>query len=102
MISPAAVEFELARVWRGERPLVSLALWPLSLVYGAAAVVNRALFILGLRKRIRLDVPVISIGNLVVGGAGKTPVTLEVARRLQAVGRRVAVLSRGYGRRSED
>jgi tetraacyldisaccharide 4'-kinase len=40
--------------------------------------------------------PVISIGNIAVGGAGKTPVAIAVARRLQARGRRVAVLSRGY------
>ena len=52
---------------------------------------------LGLRRRERLPVPVISIGNLTVGGTGKTPMTQYVCRHLQAQGRRVAVLSRGHG-----
>src|SRR5206468_11124083 len=47
----------------------------------------------------KAPVPAISVGNVVVGGAGKTPIVLEIARRLLARGRRVAVLSRGYGRR---
>jgi tetraacyldisaccharide 4'-kinase len=47
-------------------------------------------------------VPVVSIGNLAVGGAGKTPVAIAVARRLAARGRRVAVLSRGYGATRRD
>jgi tetraacyldisaccharide 4'-kinase len=46
--------------------------------------------------------PVLSVGNLAVGGAGKTPVALAIARRLQARGRRVAVLSRGYGAERAD
>lgn len=52
---------------------------------------------LGLRRRDRLPVPVISIGNLTVGGTGKTPMTQWLCRRLQAEGKRVAILSRGHG-----
>ncbi len=52
---------------------------------------------LGLRRRGRLPVPVISIGNLSVGGTGKTPMTQLLCRRLKAGGKRVAVLSRGHG-----
>ena len=51
----------------------------------------------GLRRRAALPVPVISIGNLTVGGTGKTPMTQMLCRRLEAQGKRVAVLSRGHG-----
>lgn len=51
----------------------------------------------GLRHRTRLPVPTVSIGNLVVGGTGKTPMTQLLCRTLAAEGKRVAVLSRGHG-----
>jgi tetraacyldisaccharide 4'-kinase len=73
-----------------------LLLAPLSLLYGAAADAHRAL-----TRPVRAAVPVISVGNLVAGGAGKTPVTLWLAQRLLERGRRPAVLSRGYGRRGK-
>ena len=79
--------------WRREPGTWSLLLAPLSLLYGAAADAHRRL-----SRPLRARVPVISVGNLVVGGAGKTPVTLWLASRLLARGRRPAVLSRGYGR----
>jgi tetraacyldisaccharide 4'-kinase len=52
----------------------------------------------GLLPSAKAGVPVIAVGNLTVGGAGKTPVTLELAKRFLDGGRRVAVVSRGYGR----
>jgi len=52
---------------------------------------------LGLRRREYLPIPVISIGNLTVGGTGKTPMTQWLCRRLQTEGKCVAVLSRGHG-----
>ena len=55
----------------------------------------------GLRRRERLPVPVVSIGNLTTGGTGKTPMTQMLCRRLAASGRRVAVLSRGHGGRGQ-
>jgi tetraacyldisaccharide 4'-kinase len=67
--------------------------------YRLGAAARAALYRTPLARPRRAAVPVISVGNLVVGGAGKTPVALEVARRLLAAGRRVAILSRGYGGR---
>lgn len=52
----------------------------------------------GILKRHRLDVPVVSVGNLTWGGTGKTPLILYLARAFEKMGRRVAVLTRGYGR----
>jgi tetraacyldisaccharide 4'-kinase len=83
--------------WAAKPPLWTLPLAPVSLLYGAGAGLVRA------RARpLRLSVPVISIGNLTVGGAGKTPVTLWLSQRLVARGRKPAVLSRGYGRTSQE
>jgi len=70
----------------------------LSVLYGIGAAVS--LWFRALRPA-RFDVPVISVGNLVAGGAGKTPLTLYLARLLAGKGRKVAVVSRGYGRRSK-
>jgi tetraacyldisaccharide 4'-kinase len=51
----------------------------------------------GLRKRFAVPVPTISIGNLSVGGTGKTPATIAIGRSLQQIGYKVAVISRGHG-----
>ena len=67
---------------------------PLSWLYGAGRLMDQAL------KRARrrtLPMPVISVGNLTVGGTGKTPFTAMLARELVAQGRRPAIVSRGYG-----
>ncbi|HEX4385318.1 MAG TPA: tetraacyldisaccharide 4'-kinase, partial [Myxococcales bacterium] len=82
--------------WRDRPPLWTLPLAPLSLLYAAGARVHRASV-----KAVRASVPVISVGNLTVGGAGKTPVTLFLARRLSGH-RKPAILSRGYGRDSRE
>jgi tetraacyldisaccharide 4'-kinase len=71
-------------------------------VFGAASGLRNALYAAGVRRAARAGVPVISIGNLAVGGAGKTPAAMAVAARLLARGRRVAVLSRGYGAARSD
>jgi tetraacyldisaccharide 4'-kinase len=84
--------------WRTDEPRWAEAgLWPLSLAslgYRAGAALARRSV-----RPVRAGAPVISIGNLVVGGAGKTPVALELAERLLERGKQPALLSRGYGRR---
>lgn len=65
--------------------------------YGVLSRGRRYLYDTGRLRRHRLPLPVISIGNLVVGGTGKTPLTALLASHYQAAGCRVAVISRGYG-----
>jgi len=66
-------------------------------LFRAGVALRGALYDLGLLGAARAGAPVVSVGNLAVGGAGKTPAAMAVARRLLARGRRVALLSRGYG-----
>jgi tetraacyldisaccharide 4'-kinase len=77
-------------------PLLRLLLWPLSLLYGAVTELRARLYEKGTFRRKRLDRPVISVGNLTVGGTGKTPMVIWLAERLLAEGKRVGILSRGY------
>jgi tetraacyldisaccharide 4'-kinase len=71
-------------------------LWPLSLPYGAAAHLRRRLYRKGILNQQRLPGVVISVGNLTVGGTGKTPMVLWIAERLAEKGKRVGILTRGY------
>ena len=74
-------------------------LWLASHGYRGLAWGHRASYTWGVRRRRRLPCAVVSIGNLTLGGTGKTPLTMWVARWYQQQGWRVAVLSRGYGAR---
>lgn len=96
-----AVRHLVSQMWmqRSEKPLIKALLaplWFISLFVALAARARRARLP---AKAHRAQARVISVGNLTVGGAGKTPVTIAIARRLLSQGRRVAVLSRGYGRK---
>ena len=77
--------------WEERGPL-STALLPLSLLWAAGGSLRRAL-----TKPYRTAIPVICVGNLVVGGAGKTPVTIAIAGYLKALGLKPHLLGRGYG-----
>jgi tetraacyldisaccharide 4'-kinase len=77
-------------------PLLRVLLWPLSLLYGQVTRLRVWLYAKGLLKQRRLAKPVISVGNLTVGGTGKTPMVIWLAERLMAEGHRVGILSRGY------
>ena len=87
--------------WYAPLSLAAVLLWPLSVVYGAVTRLWHLAFDLGLRRSRRIEgVRVVSVGNLVVGGSGKTPVVIHLANEATRRGQKVAVLSRGYGRRS--
>ncbi|MDD2581297.1 MAG: tetraacyldisaccharide 4'-kinase [Desulfuromonadaceae bacterium] len=77
--------------------IVLLLLKPWALLYALAQQLRVRLYQHGMLKTERLPRPVVSIGNVTVGGTGKTPVTAYIARILLARGYKVAVLSRGYG-----
>jgi tetraacyldisaccharide 4'-kinase len=77
-------------------PLLRVLLWPVSLLYGQLARLRVWLYEKGIFKQRRLGKPVISVGNLTVGGTGKTPMVIWLAERLMAEGKRVGILSRGY------
>jgi tetraacyldisaccharide 4'-kinase len=77
-------------------PLLRILLWPFSVLYGAYVRVRVWLYAKGWLAQKRLKGQVISVGNLTVGGTGKTPMVLWLAERFLAKGKRVAILSRGY------
>jgi tetraacyldisaccharide 4'-kinase len=90
------------RYWRGEtgsltHVLLTALSAPLAAGYGAAVRLRNQAFDTGLLRVRSASVPVISVGNLSVGGTGKTPITRWVVERLVARGRQPAVVSRGYG-----
>jgi tetraacyldisaccharide 4'-kinase len=83
-------------LWYGSSSLAWLLL-PLSLLFGLAVALRRFLYARGILSVHESDVPVIVVGNISVGGTGKTPVTSWLARQLVRKGYRPAVVSRGYG-----
>ncbi len=84
------------RGWRGGVLLALLKF--LSFFFLMGWVLKKTSFRSGFRIRRRLTCPVISVGNITTGGTGKTPVVIALAKHFTAQGKRVAVLSRGYGR----
>jgi len=91
----------LTDAWQ-RRGWLAWLLWPLSLLYGLLIRIRRTLYRLGWLTSERLPVPVIVVGNVVAGGAGKTPVVMALVQHLRARGMAVGVISRGYGRRSNE
>jgi tetraacyldisaccharide 4'-kinase len=77
------------------RPLLIL-LWPASKLYGVGVSLRTRLYAHGWRKQKHLKAAVISVGNLSVGGTGKTPLVIWLAEKLLGQGQRVAILTRGY------
>jgi tetraacyldisaccharide 4'-kinase len=96
----SALETALKKAWRRRGPLACL-LWPLAQLHAGAVVLRRWLYQQGILQSWRADVPVIVIGNVVAGGAGKTPLVMALVTHLQAAGRQPGVVSRGYGRQDD-
>ncbi|MBW7982398.1 tetraacyldisaccharide 4'-kinase [Enterobacillus tribolii] len=90
----------IERIWSGQSRLYWLLL-PLSWLYGLVSVVRRACYRWGIFSGWRAPVAVVVVGNLTAGGNGKTPVVIWLAEQLLARGKRVGVVSRGYGGKSD-
>jgi tetraacyldisaccharide 4'-kinase len=87
----------LLRAWL-KRGWLARLLWPLAKIHGIAVRLRRALYRIGLLRSERFKVPVIVVGNIVAGGAGKTPLVMALVHHLRSRGLAVGVVSRGYGR----
>lgn len=91
----------LAQWFSADRSALSALLRPLAWLYGLAAARARRSHEQRARRRPQPDCPVVVVGNLVVGGAGKTPTTVAVVRALRDAGFQPGVVSRGHGRRGQ-
>ncbi|WP_025916551.1 tetraacyldisaccharide 4'-kinase [Herminiimonas sp. CN] len=96
----STLESTLNRAWL-RRGLLACALWPLARLFGAVLALRRALYRRGWLASVRLPVPVIIVGNVFVGGTGKTPLTIWLVEALRRAGRVPGVISRGYGASAE-
>lgn len=85
----------LQQAWRS-RGALACALWPLAALFGGLAGARRLAYRAGWLQAQKLPVPVIVVGNLVAGGAGKTPTTIAVVALLQRHGHAPGIISRGY------
>jgi tetraacyldisaccharide 4'-kinase len=90
------MEQQLTKLWYRDDAGPSL-LQPLAWLYQAAMRLRRNSYVWGLLARHRVGKPVVVVGNLTVGGTGKTPLVIWLARKLSARGLKVGIVSRGYG-----
>ncbi|HKT97740.1 MAG TPA: tetraacyldisaccharide 4'-kinase [Paraburkholderia sp.] len=92
----ARAEAGLARAWQQRGPL-AWALAPLAVVFAAVSGARRAAYAAGWLESVRVGVPVVVVGNVTVGGTGKTPTVIALVEALRAAGFAPGVVSRGYG-----
>ena len=90
---------DIPHFWR-RRTLLSYLLLPIAALFALITACRRALYRAGLRRAYRAPVPVLIVGNISVGGNGKTPLVQALARALQQEGVAVGIISRGYGGRA--
>jgi tetraacyldisaccharide 4'-kinase len=98
MILSGRLADRLVAAWYAPRftPLAA-SLIPLSMVFRAGVALRRAAYRLGVLRTSRMPVPVVVVGNLTVGGSGKTPLALALGTGLRERGRRPGIISRGFG-----
>ena len=91
-----SIETTMTRAWQRQAAWLWLLL-PVSWLYGFITVLRRQAYKIGLLASYRPPIPVMVIGNITVGGSGKTPLIIELVTHLQKQGIKVGVISRGYG-----
>jgi len=92
----ARLETRLTREWQ-RRGALAWTLAPLACVFGACAALRRAAYAQGWKQAVDVGVPVVVVGNVTVGGTGKTPTVIALVEALRAAGFTPGVVSRGYG-----
>ena len=85
------------QAWQNKNALFYLGLVPLSWLFGGLAALRRGCYKYGIFKSYALPVPVIIVGNISLGGTGKTPVVMWLVEQLKQRGYKLGVISRGYG-----
>lgn len=90
----------IQRSWYRTFSVVTLLLLPLSVLFCAIVAVRRALYNFGVLRQKKLPVPVVVIGNISVGGTGKTPLVIAIVQYLKSKNYNPGVVSRGYGGQS--
>ncbi|WP_264435396.1 tetraacyldisaccharide 4'-kinase [Coxiella endosymbiont of Dermacentor marginatus] len=88
--------------WYQSRSWISQFLIPFSLLYQLAVIFRRTIYTIGLKKIRQFSVPIIVIGNVTVGGSGKTPLAIWLVNQLKKQGFRPGIVSRGYGGKNKD
>ena len=88
------------KFWERRGP-TSMALWPLSWIHGCVLRARKLIQDLGISKQKSAPVPIIIVGNIRVGGTGKTPIVIALAERLSQLGWKPGIISRGYGSTSK-
>src|SRR5436305_1525129 len=93
-----SLEHRLVAAWFGPRNAwLPTLLSPLAMIFRTAVAVRRQLYRAGALRGHAIGVPVIVVGNITVGGSGKTPLAIALAEALSARGWRPSIVSRGYG-----
>jgi tetraacyldisaccharide 4'-kinase len=100
MLGPR-LSLALRHAWRIRWHPLSIALLPLSWVFGLAAASRRAAYACGLFATHQPSAVTCVVGNVSAGGGGKTPLVIELCRRLREIGLRVGIITRGYGGQSQ-
>lgn len=95
------IELTITKAWQHRAPWLKL-LAPLSALYAVASTINKQLYQHGILNVYHAKVPVLVIGNITVGGSGKTPLIIALVTYLQSKGIAVGVISRGYGRQTDN